>query len=262
MDKAIYTREEVELLVNESKSYYSVTPADVRYDKNLCANAKLLYGELTALAHTTGYCWASNNYFATLYQVTPQAISKWINLLAKFGYIKIDYVFKPNSKEIDKRKIYIGINQTLRGYQQIIEGVSTNIDGGYQQKIKDNNKSFNNTINIKDYTTFLEFWNSKDIIKHKNLSKKSITLLNSLLRDNKESEIMQAISNYSEIVKNPDFWFNYKWTLEEFLQRGFAKFNIDNAILKENYIKKKDINNPNKPSVDYCGTDTRKVYYE
>ena len=71
------------------RSYYSVIPAKVRYDETLVANAKLLYGEITALANQKGYCFASNNYFAQLYKVTPQAISKWVNLLANKGYIHI-----------------------------------------------------------------------------------------------------------------------------------------------------------------------------
>ena len=138
------------------KSYYAIIPATVRYDKELTANAKLLYGELTALSEKEGYCWASNNYFAELYEVTPQAISKWINQLAKKGYITLDY--ERSGKEIKQRNIYIAT------YQQIIKEVSTKDDEGinkrlrgYQQKIKENttvNTTVNTTNNNKESKIF------------------------------------------------------------------------------------------------------------
>ena len=42
------------------RSLYSVIPARVRDDHTLRPNAKLLYGELSALAQAEGYCWAWN----------------------------------------------------------------------------------------------------------------------------------------------------------------------------------------------------------
>jgi hypothetical protein len=89
------------------KNYYAIIPANVRYDKELTPNAKLLYGEITALCNEKGYCWATNNYFAELYGVSKVSVSTWINQLAKKNYIKTEINYKEGSKEITSRYIII-----------------------------------------------------------------------------------------------------------------------------------------------------------
>ena len=71
------------------KNYYAVIPASVRYDENLKPNAKLMYGEITALSNEKGFCWATNTYFAQLYKVNPSTVSRWIKQLEKNKHIKI-----------------------------------------------------------------------------------------------------------------------------------------------------------------------------
>lgn len=78
-------------------NYYAIIPAEVRYDRELTPNAKLLYGEITALTNTTGYCYASNQYFAELYDVDKTRVSKWISSLKKRGYI--DYTIDEKTSE-------------------------------------------------------------------------------------------------------------------------------------------------------------------
>ena len=103
--------------MNEKPNYYAVIPAHVRYDKELRSNEKILYGEISALTNANGECFASNSYFSKLYEVAPQAISKWIKDLEEKKYIEIDYI--KQGKEIKQRKIkIIGINKCLEGYQQ------------------------------------------------------------------------------------------------------------------------------------------------
>jgi hypothetical protein len=60
---------------------------NIQNDKNICASEKLLYCKIAALSRQTGYCYASNDYFQKVYQVSDRTISRWIaNLIAK-GYI-------------------------------------------------------------------------------------------------------------------------------------------------------------------------------
>lgn len=53
-------------------NYYSVVPAEVKYNNELTQRAKLIYGEISSLSNKMGHCFATNNYFAKLYRWTEQ----------------------------------------------------------------------------------------------------------------------------------------------------------------------------------------------
>ena len=98
-------------------NYFAVIPAEVRYCENLPANAKLLYGEITALSNKEGFCWATNNYFAKLYNKHPITISSWVAKLEKYDFIKC-ILNGPNIRKIyivpSKRKHLPLLVKTLR----------------------------------------------------------------------------------------------------------------------------------------------------
>lgn len=72
----------------EKANYYAIIPADVRYCKDLPPNAKLLYGEITALASTDKGCFARNKYFAELYDVDVRTVQNWLEMLEDKGFIE------------------------------------------------------------------------------------------------------------------------------------------------------------------------------
>ena len=122
--------------MEDKRNYYAIIPAGVRYDSNLCPNSKLLYGEITALCNEKGYCWASNQYFADLYNVTKISISKWISALQAFGYIRIDFVYKENSKEIESRRIWITNKENNNPQPSIKEESKIKVET-YKDEIKE-----------------------------------------------------------------------------------------------------------------------------
>lgn len=133
---------------NEQPNYYSILTANVRYDKNLKANEKLLFSEITALSNKYGYCTASNRYFAELYQVTDRVIRKWISDLAQLGYLKIILVSKDG--KIIGRKMYPSNNfreeQMFQGGTNV-PGVRNKCSAEGGTNVPLNNTSNNNTSN-------------------------------------------------------------------------------------------------------------------
>nr|DAT67394.1 MAG TPA: replisome organizer protein [Caudoviricetes sp.] len=143
-----------------NKNYYAIIPANVRYDKNLTPNAKLLYGEITALCNEKGYCWANNSYFSELYGVSKKTISNWISSLDERGFIKSEMIYKENSKEIRERRLYITrMEKDFVTYgRNVLNPTEENFHTPMEEKVKDNNTSFNNTSNnTRDI---------KDIVEH------------------------------------------------------------------------------------------------
>ena len=170
--------------MKQQPNYYAIISAEVRYDKNLTANAKLLYAEITALLNINGECFATNKYFSNLYGKSTVTISKWVSELVANGYISTHYIYKGGTKEIERRYI-----RKLKG------GIKENFKGGIKENFKDSislskDKHINNkgasfkkpTVNdIKEYClernngidseTFFDFYESKNWMVGKNKMK-------------------------------------------------------------------------------------------
>lgn len=127
----------------EKKSYFAIIPANVRYDDDLSANAKLLYGEITALCNEKGYCWASNDYFSQLYGKSTRTIRRWIGDLINKDYIKSEI-----SKE-DGNKRLISVADPLRTKLSI--PMDKNVLTPMDKNVPHNNTLLNNTINNNSY---------------------------------------------------------------------------------------------------------------
>lgn len=136
----------------EGVNYYVVIHAQVLHDNRLTPLARLIYGELSALANIQGFAWISNRKMASKYRVSIKTISRNISKLQELGYIKSELIYKDEKKEVEQRNIYIepldkNVNSVpskmSRGYRQ-------NSPEGMDKKVKDNNTSNNTNNNIAD----------------------------------------------------------------------------------------------------------------
>lgn len=174
--------------MEERPNYYSILPADVRYNKNLTANEKLLYSEITALTVATGECWASNEYFARLYNLSIRSITRMIGNLKANGYIELELIRRENCKEIEKRIIRLrGIDKNVLGYRHLCQG-------GIDKNVQENNTSINNT-SINNITN----------IYTKSVKHKYGEYQNVLLTDEEYNKLKEKFNdNVTNVIKELD----------------------------------------------------------
>ncbi|GGD85901.1 helix-turn-helix domain-containing protein [Planktosalinus lacus] len=131
-------------MAENKKSYFAIIPADVRYNEALCANAKLLYGEITALCNEKGYCWANNYYFSELYNVSKRSITAWISELEAAEFIKIEL----DQSSGNQRKIFI--KDYSLNYRKKTNKVKKKTSTPSRRKLlhpQEENFQHNNTVN-------------------------------------------------------------------------------------------------------------------
>ena len=102
------------------------------------------------------------------------------------------------------------------------------------QTSTDNLPSISNSISNNIFI----YWNDKDIIKHRVLTDDIDKCILKALKQYTEEEIKTYIDRYNQVIKDKLFFFDYKWTLKEFLSRkdGISSF-CDDGSKWQNYLQ-------------------------
>ena len=144
--------------MKEKPNYYAIIPANVRY-ADLKPNAKLLYGEITALSNKHGFCFASNKYFSELYNVNKNTISSWISDLKNYGFITVK-IERDVNNQITKRCIGILKNPILPIHEKLKYNNTSNNTTSNNISIKE---KFEKLVMYFDYPQemkqdFIDYW--------------------------------------------------------------------------------------------------------
>lgn len=229
-------------------NFYAIIPANVRYDTRLKPSAKLLYGEITALCNSKGFCWASNNYFSGLYGVSKRSITQWIKELSDAGYIHINLVYKEGTKEIERRELrilHVPMEENfVTSPKKVRRPNEENSHTPTEENFQDNTTSLNNTIN-----------NTKN-----NTASSSSSSGNTIYSiDDHEEKINDNDDDFRKII---NFWEqngfglmsskniqDFTYWIQDFIEIGSTEENaikliikslesaVDNNVRKYNYVK-------------------------
>jgi len=147
--------------------------------------------------------------------------------------------------------------RVVKGSSRVVQ-VKANSSSSSSSSIK-NHK--NDSINI------VEAWNSTNIRNLKEgeskIREKTVSKIESVLKEYPLAVVIKAIENYSTVVHNPElYFFSYKWELCEFLQRGLRKF-MDEAQPFENFkIKNSAGPGRHEPDSPRVGANTAGIHDE
>ncbi|RIL69887.1 helix-turn-helix domain-containing protein [Staphylococcus devriesei] len=197
--------------MTEQPSYYSIITANVRYDNRLTDSEKLLFAEITSLSNKYGYCTASNNYFAKLYEVTKRTISARVNNLKEHGYLKIEFDYKGN--EVKQRRMYPMTQNSIPIEENFHRGIENNFLPPMERNFQENNTSINNTsinnINRTDNSAtdvtrerFEEWWK---LYGKKRDKKLTFSKFKSCLKKHSFEQIMQGTREYLKTIKDKQY---------------------------------------------------------
>lgn len=201
----------------EQPKYYTIIPAEVRYNKNLSASAKLLYGEISTLCKKDNICWASNSYFAELYNTSKITVSRWFSQLEKEGYISTKMIFDSKEKKVTKR-----LTKMLNHSKGIIKNdkgaIIKNVKGGIIKNVKENIPDISGTNTRKrivDVFTDLEKECYKNIVPlfkedYRPKTKQQKLKWIKAIKDLNDKEKINPRQTYYIIKKTleDDFWTN------------------------------------------------------
>lgn len=197
-------------------------------------------------------CIASNEQMAEMLHVkNSRSISNSLTRLKRKGYVEVVM-----DKKLNQRLEIIPLVSFTRTEANLIDTPSSNDEPPFIKSHippSSNDEHNNNSLIITSnniYTEILEHWNSKGIIKHNKLTDKMKRAINGKMDEgHKVVDVVNAIDHYAEILEGKEYFFNYRWTLQDFIQRGFDKF-LDLEIAKGNYKKGGQLNgeyqNPNR----------------
>lgn len=232
--------------MNEQPSYFSIIPAYVRYDKSLKPMEIIMYGEISALTNKYGYAYASNNYFAKLYDVHKKTVSTWINHLKERGHITTK-VIRNEDKTVKERRIYLTHPPYPRNDG---EGYPQNDGDPIHEKTEENKTRENNTSINRDTVTeiFSYISNELEMIQ----SPLKIQEIEELIK-NLGNEALDIVKVATDYTRDNNKGINY---LIKVLT-NWIKEDVDTKEKAENKVKpKKQSSNIDGMLDDLLGSDS------
>uniref|UniRef100_A0A6M3XBY6 Uncharacterized protein n=1 Tax=viral metagenome TaxID=1070528 RepID=A0A6M3XBY6_9ZZZZ len=211
--------------------------------KNSGAVALYLFYYKTCFLQKTNIIHATDTFCMTGLEWGKQKFYKAKAILIKLRLVELHKIRNKETGQIQMIYIKIPYFLTLARIllDQTVE-ISTTQEtpplgnretNAYNKKLNAYKEEKENAYNKKenkelcDFDEILEYWNSREIIIHKKISNLGIKKILSTISFLGIDRLKEAIKNYSLVLKDERFYFNYKWHLADFCIRGMSKEGLE-----------------------------------
>lgn len=96
----------------ENPSWAAVIPNKYLYAKDINAVQKILIGLISGLSNIKGYCFATNDYFADILDLSKVRVSQLITDLEKKGYLG-RVIYRNEKQEVEKRILILIMDKEI-----------------------------------------------------------------------------------------------------------------------------------------------------
>lgn len=213
-------------------------PKEIWLNENLNIQEKVFIAEIDSLDNDDG-CFASNEYFSKFFGLSKNRCSEIIKSLEKKGLITISYIYKENSKAIDKRVIKLvdkPIRYSVNGIRDIDRPIR-DIDMGYSKKCEDNNININNTIN-STINKYIDLSFIDDVIDKVNLTKEQYEKL--IQKYNKKQVHNSILALDNTLANNPKKYKDHYRTINNWCAKGYYKSEDGKSTKKGSFFNFKE----------------------
>ncbi|MEC0110452.1 hypothetical protein P4H27_26125 [Paenibacillus taichungensis] len=162
-------------------------------------------------------------------QKGDKTVYRWLEFLESSGFLTINKTNKFSVVTIDNWAFYQS-EEDESDHQNGQQMTSKRPTNDQQMTTNKNVKNVKNDENVKeDIKTIYDFWNSLEIIKHRELTQKMKSGINARLEGRTAEEIIQAMQNYKTIITSDLYWYTYKFSLDKFMNpKNLDGFMTDN----------------------------------
>lgn len=217
----------------EKPIYYSILPSQVRYDKNISANEKILYSEIVVLAQKKGYCFAQNDFFAELFGVNKNTVSRWISNLEKKGFIRCQMTYIDGTKWINGRKIYPKLFKEEVSTQMSTPNAENDYRGIRKNDERGIHKNDHSPIHKNE-----DYNNTRYINTSMNKTRRILSSFNTLggmvevLDESEENlaKVQRLLDEYGEK--------SLKYAIEEIRKSKFLRGEVSDFVVNLDYLRK------------------------